>query len=135
MDDNPSILSHVSVGTNDLERALQFYDAVLPAIGCSRVMEHAGGVAFGKAYPEFWVQTPADGHAASVGNGYHVGFFADSRETVDEFHRRAIAAGGADEGAPGPRPEYGAPYYGCFVRDPDGHKIEAAFWDLSLVED
>ena len=135
MEDNPSILSHVSVGTNDLARALQFYDAVLPVVGCRRIMEHPGAVAYGRAYPEFWVQTPADGKAASVGNGYHIGFFAESKHTVDDFHRAALAAGGVDDGAPGARPEYGAPYYGCFIRDPDGHKIEAAFWDQSLAEE
>ncbi len=53
---------------------------------------------------------------------------------MDAFHRAAIAAGAVDEGAPGPRPEYGEPYYGCFVRDLDGHKIEAAYWDAALME-
>lgn len=134
MDDNPSILSHVSLGTDDLARATVFYDAVLPTLGCRRVMEHEGAVAYGRAYPEFWVQTPVDGREASPGNGTHVGFFAGSREAVDAFHRAALAAGGVDEGAPGPRPEYGAPYYGCFVRAPDGHKIEATFWDESVEE-
>jgi catechol 2,3-dioxygenase-like lactoylglutathione lyase family enzyme len=132
-DDNPSILSHVSIGTNDFARAVAFYDRVLPALGCARVMEHPGAVAYGRAYPEFWVQVPLDGAPASVGNGTHVGFVAASRAQVDAFHAAALAAGAADEGAPGPRPDYGAPYYGCFVRDPDGHKIEAAFWDASLA--
>jgi len=52
---------------------------------------------------------------------------------VDAFHRAALNAGATDEGAPGPREEYGEPYYGCFVRDLDGHKIEAAFWDVELM--
>ena len=132
MEDNPSILSHVSVGTNDFDLAVKFYDAVLPAIGCRRIMEHAGAVAYGKAYPEFWVQSPSDGKAASVGNGFHIAFMADSESMVDEFYRAAMNAGATDAGAPGPRPEYGAPYYGCFVRDPDGHKIEATYWNTSL---
>lgn len=132
-DDIPSILSHVSLGTNDFARATAFYDAVLPTLGCRRVMEHPGAVAYGKAFPEFWVQTPADDAPAGVGNGTHVGFIAASRAAVDAFHAAALVAGAADDGAPGPRPHYGAPYYGCFVRDPDGHKIEAAFWDESLV--
>ena len=51
---------------------------------------------------------------------------------VDAFYHAALDAGGTGDGAPGPRPEYGAPYYGCFVRDPDGHKIEATFWDTAL---
>jgi len=133
-DDPPSILSHVSLGTNDYVRAVAFYDAVLPTLGCRKVMEHPGATAYGKLYPEFWVQTPVDGAAAAVGNGTHVGFLAPSREAVDAFWQAALAAGARGEGEPGPRPLYGEPYYGCFVRDPDGHKIEASFWDLSLAD-
>jgi len=133
-DEIPSILSHVSLGTNDFDRATAFYDRVLPTLGCRRVMEHPGAVAYGKRFPEFWVQAPVDGQPASVGNGTHVGFIAWSKEAVDAFHAAAVAAGAVDDGAPGPRPDYGEPYYGCFVRDPDGHKIEAAFWDMELAQ-
>lgn len=131
--DNPSIVSHVSIGTNNFERSVAFYDKVMTAIGARRLMEHPGAVAYGKLYPEFWVQTPINGKPASVGNGTHFGFVAASKEAVHVFHEAALAAGGEDNGAPGPRPEYSAAYYGCFVRDPDGHKIEAAFWDESLA--
>lgn len=128
------ILSHVSIGANDFERALAFYDQVLATFGCRRVMEHPGAVGYGRRFPEFWVQTPFDGKTATVGNGTHVGFAAPSRAAVDAFHAAAIKAGAEDDGAPGPRADYGAPYYGCFVRDPDGHKIEAAFWDMELAK-
>ena len=133
---NPSILSHVSIGTDDLPRALAFYDAVLPTLGI-RQTERLGddAVAYGKLYPEFWVASPLNDAPASVGNGFHVGLIAEDKAAVDAFHAAALAAGGRDEGAPGPRSEYGAPYYGCFIRDPDGHKIEAAFWDESLAAD
>jgi len=63
----------------------------------------------------------------------HIGFIADSKELVDTFHAAALTAGGKDAGAPGPRPDYGKPYYGCFIIDPDGHKIEAAFWDTEMT--
>ena len=132
-DDVPSIVSHVSIGTNDFERAIAFYDAVMPAVGARRVMEHPGAVAYGKQFPEFWVQTPIDETPATTGNGIHFGFIASSKETVRAFYDAAIAAGATDDGAPGPRPLYGEPYYGCFVRDPDGHKIEAAYWDMELA--
>ena len=132
---NPSMMSHVSIGTNDFDAAVSFYDRVLAPLGAKRVMEHPGAVAYGKAYPEFWVQSPIDGKPAQVGNGTHFGFFAPDKASVDAFYRTAIAAGARDDGPPGPRQEYGAPYYGCFVRDPDGHKIEAAFWDLTLAQD
>lgn len=132
-DEIPSILSHVSIGTNDFGRAVAFYDAVLPTIGCRRMLSHPGAAAYGKRFPEFWVQTPIDGRPAGVGNGTHVGFLAPTRESVDRFHAAALAAGATDDGAPGPRPQYGPAYYGCFVRDLDGHKVEAMYWDASLA--
>lgn len=131
MDDNPSIMSHVSIGTNDLDRAVAFYDAVMPTLGARRLEAFPGGVVYGKQYPEFFVQTPIDGAPAAVGNGSHFGFVAASEEAVRAFWQAAVAAGATTEGEPGPRAEYSAAYYGCFVRDPDGHKIEATFWDQS----
>jgi len=133
--ENPSILSHISIGTNDFERAVAFYDRVLATLGCTRVMEHPGAVAYGRMYPEFWVQTPIDGKTAVTGNGTHIGFFAPDQASVHAFYDAAIAAGATDDGPPGPRPLYGEPYYGCFVRDLDGHKIEAAFWDAEKAGD
>ena len=129
----PSIVSHVSLGSNRFDEAVAFYEKVLATLGAKRLMAHPGAVAFGKLYPEFWVQTPLDGRPASAGNGVHFGFLAQSQEQVRAFHAAALAAGAADDGAPGPRAEYGQPYYGCFLRDLDGHKIEAAFWDFELA--
>jgi catechol 2,3-dioxygenase-like lactoylglutathione lyase family enzyme len=134
-DENPNILSHVSIGTNDFDRAKAFYDRVLPTLGCREIMAHPGTVAYGRAFPEFWIGRPFDGRPATVGNGTHIGFVAPSKEAVHAFHEAALAGGAVDEGPPGPRPEYGEPYYGCFVRDPDGHKIEAAFWDMESAEE
>ncbi|MGB3292574.1 MAG: VOC family protein [Phormidesmis sp.] len=134
MGNNPSILSHVSIGTNDFERAIAFYDQVLSTLGCKRLMEHPGAIAYGKQYPEFWVGTPFDNQPATVGNGTHIGFIAPNKEAVHAFHKVAIAAGGTDEGPPGGRAEYSEPYYGCFIRDLDGHKVEAAFWDTQLEQ-
>jgi catechol 2,3-dioxygenase-like lactoylglutathione lyase family enzyme len=131
---NPSVLSHVSIGTNDFERAIAFYDQVLSTLGCKRLSEHPYGIAYGKQYPEFWVGTPFDGQPATVGNGSHIGFIAPTKEAVHAFYEAALAAGGKDEGAPGSRSDYSEPYYGCFVRDPDGHKVEATFWDEQLEQ-
>lgn len=131
MDDSPSIMSHVSIGTNDFDRATAFYDAVLATVGAKRVMEHPGAAAYGKQFPEFWVQVPGDGAKAAPANGIHFSFFAPSQAAVEAFWNAAIAAGATPDGEPGPRPHYGEPYYGCFVRDLDGHKIEATFWDIS----
>jgi len=132
-DENPSIISHISVGTNNFDQAVAFYDKVLPTLGCKKIMEHPGAAAYGRAFPEFWVQTPIDGKPATVGNGSHIGFIADSKQAVHAFHEAALQAGGTDDGAPGPRPDYTDAYYGCFIRDPDGNKIEATFWDESLI--
>jgi len=133
MSDNPSVLSHVSIGVNDYEKAIAFYDAVLPALGIRTIMEHEDARAYGKAFPEFWVQRPVDGGKAAPGNGTHVAFFAASKEEVDAFHRAGLTAGATDDGAPGPRKEYGEPYYGAFLRDLEGNKIEATFWDMDLA--
>ena len=132
MDNNPSILSHISIGTNDFDRAIAFYDQVLSTLGYKRLMEHPGAIAYGKQHPEFWVVIPFDRQSATVGNGTHISFIAPTKEAVQAFYEAALAAGGIDEGAPGGRSEYGEPYYGCFVRDLDGHKVEAVFWDQTL---
>ena len=128
--ENPSIMSHVSVGTNHFEKAVQFYDQVLATIGAKRVhdlSEHKA-MAYGKQYPEFWVQAPHNGKEAQVGNGAHFAFFASTKEQVHAFYEIAVKLGASPDGEPGPRPHYGQQYYGCFVRDLDGNKIEAMAW-------
>ena len=120
------MLHHVSVGVTDMERAARFYDAVMKALGYKRVMDIPPyGIAYGETMPEFWIGGPADRQAPSSGNGVHIALQAKSRQDVHAFHEAALAAGGSDDGAPGPRPQYTPEYYGAFVRDPDGNKIEA----------
>ena len=120
------MLRHVSVGVANVETALRFYDPVLGALGFGRVMEYLPfAVGYGEDAPAFWVQLPHDGQPATVGNGVHIAFAATTVEQIAAFHRAALAAGGSDEGVPGPRPDYGPDYYGAFVRDPDGNKLEA----------
>ncbi len=132
--ENPSIMSHVSIGVADFDKAVAFYDAVLGSMGIRKIMEFDTAVAYGRAYPEFWVHPPANGAPASVGNGSHFAFGARSKDEVQAFWDAAIANGATPDGDPGPRPHYGEPYYGCFVRDLDGHKIEATYWDMDLME-
>lgn len=121
-------LSHVSLGTNDFPRARAFYDAVLATLQLRRVMGYEQGAGYGREFPEFWIQRPHDGGAASLGNGTHVCFNASSPEEVQAFHRKALELGAQDDGPPGLRMEYSENYYAAFVRDPDGHKIEAMCW-------
>ncbi len=119
------MLHHISVGVADVERAAKFYDAALGALGYRRMMEFLPhGIGYGDKYPNFWVQLPRAGQAC-FGNGSHVGFKAKNKRAVEAFHRAALAAGGTDNGAPGPRPNYGPEYYGAFVIDLDGNHLEA----------
>ncbi len=124
----PPLVSHVSVGVTDVPRAGVFYDAVLSTLGARRVMEHAAGIGYGRAFPEFWATRPHDGRPAVTGNGVHVCFSAPDPATVEAFHAAGLAAGGSDDGAPGRRPEYAPGYFAAFLRDPDGNKVEALCW-------
>lgn len=128
--ENPSILSHVSVGTNNYDAAKRFYTELLSAIGFKVIEDLSAhnAISFGKQFPEFWVGQPHDGQPATPGNGVHVSFLVDSNELVDIFHKKALELGATDNGAPGPREHYGAGYYGAFVVDQDGNKIEAMHW-------
>lgn len=125
----PDMFSHITVGTNDLARAMQFYGQVLQTIGI--------GVAAVKSSPAraiyrgsdpgsdaaFCVYAPINGVAASVGNGSMVAFEANSPAAVDMFYQAAIACGGVDEGKPGLRPRYSPTFYAAYVRDLDGNKL------------
>ena len=119
------MIHHLSFGTNDAERARAFYDPVLAVVGIRRMAMRDGSVDYGVGTFLFSLEKPKDGQPASVGNGAHVAFAAENRAMVDQFYRVALANGGTDAGPPGLRPEYDANYYGAFVRDPDGNKVEA----------
>lgn len=127
---SPSIMNHISIGTDNLERALAFYDAVLAPLDAKRQFEVPNiAIAYGKNFPEFWVQLPYNREPAQTANGVHFAFNAESQAAVDAFYQAALNAGARDDGEPGPREMYGPAYYGCFVRDLDGHKIEACYID------
>ncbi|MBR0672050.1 VOC family protein [Neoroseomonas soli] len=120
--------SHVTLGTNDIRRAIAFYDPLLAGLGLNRhesdIEEgYAGYAAAPGARPQFWVTRPLDRRPASASNGMTIAFDAPDRPAVDRFHATALAHGGTDEGAPGLRPHYHPDYYGAYVRDPDGNKL------------
>lgn len=120
------MFSHVTIGTNDIDRAGAFYDLVLGTLGHVRGLARDTFVSYGdRSGGRFFVMMPYDGGAATVGNGVHVAFKADNRAQVDAFHAAALSAGGTDEGEPGLRPHYHEHYYGAYVRDPDGNKLQA----------
>ena len=125
------MIHHVSVGTNNIAEARAFYDPVMNVLGLRVLSADDESVDYGTSDIFFSVETPVDRRKASSGNGVHIAFKAMTRTMVDKFYAVALANGGKDAGAPGLRPEYDAHYYGAFVCDPDGNKIEA----LTLTAD
>jgi len=118
------MIDHVSIAVRDLAASTAFYEAVLAAIGYAKLVVRPDTIGFGKTYPEFWLNLRPGMTAFPPGSGAHVALRAPSAEAVDAFHRAALAAGGSDEGPPGPRPQYANGYYAAFVRDRDGNRIE-----------
>jgi catechol 2,3-dioxygenase-like lactoylglutathione lyase family enzyme len=122
------VIDHISIPVADLSRAAAFYDAVLATVGLFRRKERSGAIGYGphtRAAPVFWILDHARGGSAMPGIGLHVSFEAPNRASVDAFHSASLRYGAKDAGAPGLRPQYTMPFYGAFVFDLDGFKIEA----------
>jgi catechol 2,3-dioxygenase-like lactoylglutathione lyase family enzyme len=116
------VIHHVSVEASDLERSGRFYDALLGPLGWRRHVETDELIGWGIVKPIFFAAAGSPG-AADAG---HVCFTASGIPAVKAAWEGGTAAGGSDDGAPGPRPEYGASYYSAYLRDPDGHRVEVA---------
>lgn len=116
------MLDHIAVQVRDVPTSAEFYEAVLAPLGGGRTKEFGEFVSFGTTGHTLWL-IPATGEGAS--RELHLAFTAPDRAAVDAFHAAAVAVGA--ESLHGPRvfPEYHAAYYGAFVRDPDGHNVEA----------
>ncbi|MEJ2138526.1 MAG: VOC family protein [Gammaproteobacteria bacterium] len=120
MADWPHKLDHLGLPVTDLDASVRFYRAALAPVGISQLGAGDRHAAFGiGAMPYLIIRL-----AAAVSAPVHVAFIADQRADVDAFHAAAVAAGGADNGVAGLRPDYHAAYYAAFVLDPDGHNIE-----------
>lgn len=127
-----SVLSHITLGTNDKPRAARFYDTVLGTIGWVRLPKPPEKpLAYEKngQSPTLYIYAPDDGRPATWGNGTHIAFKAETRGAVDAFHAEALRLGGMSEGASGLRPNYGPNYYAAYVRDPDGNKLQAVCYE------
>ena len=118
------MIGYTCVGTNDLPRAIAFYDALLGVVGATHFFESERGVGWGTApdKPMFCAMKPFDGADATIGNGTMVALSGANKEQVDALHAKALALGGKDEGAPGLR---GGNFYGAYFRDLDGNKLAA----------
>ncbi|KWV43524.1 glyoxalase [Bradyrhizobium macuxiense] len=122
------MIDHIGFSVSDYERAKAFYQTALAPLGYSLIMEvtaeqtgHDAAAGFGAdGKPDFWI-----GGETAMNKPVHIAITAKDRATVDAFYKAAIAAGGSDNGPPGIRAHYHPNYYGAFVRDPDGHNIEA----------
>ena len=123
------LLDHVSVGVSDIDLSRCFYDATLRPLGLLRIVDFGDdrGSDYGAAPGPLGVEFTITREAAvrTPIPGAHLCFRAPDRAAVDAFHLAALANGGRDDGKPGLRPDYHAHYYGAFVLDPDGHRIEA----------
>ena len=115
------MIDHVGVNVSNIEASTRFYEAALAPLGYSKLMDYSpDAVGFGaEGKPDFWLET-----RGNTGN-VHVAILSPDRATVNAFHEAAVAAGGTDNGPPGPRPQYHETYYGAYVLDPDGHNVEA----------
>jgi catechol 2,3-dioxygenase-like lactoylglutathione lyase family enzyme len=119
------VIDHLKLHVADFDRSRAFYEAALAPLGYEVMLEPAPDlVGFGADRPDLWIAQRREGQAATVA---HIAFRADSVETVEAFHAAALEAGGSDNGAPGPRPQYHPRYVGGFVLDPDGNNVEAVF--------
>ena len=122
------MIDHLSIGVADIERSRSFYDSVFAPLGARRVRNdepapgrHVSGYGTDKSW-FFWISNTV---SVPLPEGQHIAFQASRRAAVDAFYKAALAAGGKDNGKPGLRPQYHPDYYGAFIIDPDGYRIEA----------
>ncbi|HXC57577.1 MAG TPA: VOC family protein [Rhizomicrobium sp.] len=119
------MIDHVSVAVADLARSTKFYEAVLAPLGLGKLVTRERTAGFGKSYPEFWINLREGLAPLPQTTGGHICLRTRDEASVRAFHAAALAQGGADAGAPGPRQAALTTYYGAFVFDPDGNKLEA----------
>jgi catechol 2,3-dioxygenase-like lactoylglutathione lyase family enzyme len=115
------VIDHIGFEVADLERSRRFYDAVLYALGARRMIDEERAVAYGVNGPSLWIvkrgRPPAPGYG-------HIALQASGKAAVDAAHKAGLAAGGRDDGPPGPRPQYGPRHYAAYMLDPDGLRVE-----------
>jgi catechol 2,3-dioxygenase-like lactoylglutathione lyase family enzyme len=115
------VIDHVGFEVSDLERSARFYDAVLYALGARRMFQSEHAVAYGVNAPQVWIVVRGRAPGPSYG---HLALRASGKAAVDAAHAAGLVVGGADDGPPGMRPQYGERYYAAYLRDPDGLRVE-----------
>jgi catechol 2,3-dioxygenase-like lactoylglutathione lyase family enzyme len=136
------MLDHISFSVNNYEESQSFYDDTLEILGYTRLMtfdtdEHKVAGYGRDQKPSFWIGSeskPNANEAVGKARGFHVAFLAPSVEAITKWHSRCLELGGQDNGAPGLRPEYYPGYYGAFIIDPNGWRIEAVLHDYQGTE-
>lgn len=119
------MIDHVSIPVRDLGLAAALYEKILAPLGLTLLVQRTATVGFGKRYPELWLNLRADLVRAPENTDAHIALRAPSEAAVTAFHDSAIALGCRSDGAPGPRQAAMTGYFGAFIIDPDGNKIEA----------
>lgn len=123
------MIAHTSIPVSDYQKAKDFYTKVLGTLGYTQTMEYGEAAGFNDGEnTDFWIGVNEKGVVP-----IHVAFAAKNKEEVENFYKTALAEGAADNGGPGYRKEYWPGYYAAFFHDPDGHNIEAVFYDHSQV--
>ena len=120
------MIDHISLAVRNLARSASAYEKILATLGLRRVVERAGSIGFGKTYPELWLNERKAGTPLPTDTGHHTCLRAPDEAAVNAFHRTALEQGCTDAGAPGPRQGAMTGYYGAFIQDRDGNKLEAA---------
>jgi catechol 2,3-dioxygenase-like lactoylglutathione lyase family enzyme len=129
------MIDHVSVAVSDMARSAAFYEAALEPLGLVKLVDFASArIGFGKRYPEFWLNAREGLERQPETTGIHICLRAPSEGAVRDFHAAALARGGRTAGDPGPRQAAFTTYFGAFVFDPDGNKIEAVYFAQRLGE-
>lgn len=119
------MIDHVSIGVRDVKAAKRFYDAALKPLGYACLSDSPGSLGYGSGSVALWISESERPVPADEKSGLHFCFAAPTRESVQAFHKAALAAGGHDNGKPGLRADYGPDYYAAFVADPEGYRLEA----------
>jgi catechol 2,3-dioxygenase-like lactoylglutathione lyase family enzyme len=120
------VIDHISIAISDLPRSAAFYEPVLAPLGLAKLVDRSPAtIGFGKKYPEFWLNARDDLSPQPETTGIHICLRAPSDDAVREFYAAALAHGGKTAGDPGPRQAAFTTYFGAFIFDPDGNKIEA----------